>query len=108
MNRALVVAKINPHSCAEVARIFNESDQSDLPRDIGVMERSLYALEDLYLHIIDFKRDPAEALRIAQEHPDFRKISDRLRPYISPYNPATWRSPQDAIAKLFYHWHVDH
>ncbi|WP_165956124.1 TcmI family type II polyketide cyclase [Streptomyces hainanensis] len=27
-----------------------------------------------------------------------------LRPYIDPYDPQTWRSPADAMARRFYHW----
>ena len=36
-------------------------------------------------------------------HPEFIRISERLRPYISPYLP-TWRSPRDAMAHCFYRY----
>ncbi|MCY0962424.1 TcmI family type II polyketide cyclase, partial [Streptomyces sp. H27-H5] len=28
----------------------------------------------------------------------------RLKPFIGAYDPATWRSPADAMAKRFYDW----
>jgi cyclase len=32
------------------------------------------------------------------------KVSVDLKPYIDAYDPATWRSPADAMATRFYHW----
>ena len=39
----------------------------------------------------------------ARGHPEFVRVSERLRPYISPYLP-TWRSPRDAMAHCFYRY----
>jgi cyclase len=103
MNRTVIVAKIRPASLAEVARIFAESDATSLPRDLGVRERSLLSLGDLYVHLIDFDGDAGQAMGELHRHEGFRDINDRLRPHISPYLP-TWQSPRDAIAERFYHW----
>jgi cyclase len=107
VNRTLIVAKIKLDAYSDVANIFAASDRTGLPRDIGVKERNLYALEDLYVHVIDFEREPAEAMQVARRHPGFTEISEQLRPYVSPYNPATWHSPNDAMAKHFYRWHTN-
>jgi cyclase len=104
--RTVIVAKIEPGRQQQVAEIFGRSDATSLPHDLGVTGRSLYALDDVYLHVIEFGADPGSALQAAHQLPAFRKISDDLRPYISPYNPATWRSPQDAVATEFYRWHA--
>jgi cyclase len=42
-------------------------------------------------------------MRVAQSLPAFRAVSEDLKPYIEPYDP-NWRSPQDAMARPFYHW----
>ncbi|NUK26932.1 TcmI family type II polyketide cyclase, partial [Streptomyces lunaelactis] len=34
-------------------------------------------------------------------------ISDRLSAFVSPYDPETWRSPKDAMAREFYRWDRD-
>lgn len=104
-NRTVIVAKIQPGVEDQVAGIFADSDRTSLPREIGVRERSLFSLNDLYVHIIDFDRDVGEAMAIAQRQAGFADISQRLSPFISPYSP-TWRSPADAMASRFYHWHA--
>ena len=110
-NRALIVAYVRPNAKPEVAQIFAESDAGSLPRVLGVTERSLYympepsgvevARGDLYVHLVEFDRPVDEAMAAASQHPGFAEISERLRPHISPYDP-NWRSPRDAVARLFY------
>lgn len=103
MDRSLIVAKIAPDAERHVALIFADSDRTELPALAGVTHRSLYRLHDLYLHLIE-TTDPGEAaLERARAHPEFTAVSERLRPYISPYLP-TWRSPRDALARCFYRW----
>jgi len=109
MSRAIIVARIRPGSEAEVVRLFVDSDQTSLPIDLGVRERSLYTLQDLYLHVIDFHpgADADAAIAAGRDHPGFHAISERLRPHISPYDPETWRSPRDAMARCFYTWRAE-
>ena len=103
-HRSVIVAKIKPGSQQEVAEIFGKSDATSLPREIGVTGRSLYTFDDVYLHILEFGVEAGPALNAARDLPAFQQISDDLRPFISPYNPATWRGPQDAMAAEFYRW----
>jgi cyclase len=103
MNRTVIIAKILPGAEREVARIFAESDATSLPADIGVTERWLYSLGDAYVHLVDFDRDAADAMSMAQRQRGFHDISGRLSRYVSPYSPLG-RSPRDAIATPFYHW----
>lgn len=104
MNRTIIVARIEPDAQRAVADVFAASDATSLPYDLGVQQRTLYSLQDIYLHVIDFNQDPGEALRKATQLPGFRQISDDLKPYIKPYDARTWRTPQDAVAKQFYRW----
>jgi cyclase len=104
-NRSIIVARIRHGAEPDVARIFAESDATSLPHDLGVRERSLYTLRDLYVHLVEFDESVDSAMTRAQQHPGFADISARLRPYISPYDPETWRSPRDAAARQFYSWH---
>ncbi len=104
MNRTLIVARMAPDDRSNVADIFARSDASGLPEQIGVVERNLFSYRGLYFHLIDFDRDPRESMQIAQKLDGFSAVSDDLRPYISAYDPATWKSPQDAMASCFYSW----
>jgi cyclase len=98
------VARIKPEARERVAEIFAESDAGPLPRLAGVRHRSLFILEDLYIHVVDTEDDVDGAIDQVRDHPLFREISARLEPYIEPYDPVTWRSPKDAMAVEFYRW----
>jgi len=103
-HRGVIVAKIKPGSEKQVAAIFAESDATELPKLAGVRHRSLYVVEDVYIHFVEIDDDFDQAVSGVRDHPLFREISKKLEPYIQPYNPATWRSPKDATAREFYSW----
>jgi len=105
--RTAIIAKIKPGCEEQVAAIFAESDQSELPALVGVRHRSLFVLEDIYVHLVEMDDDFDPAVEGVRNHPLFREISQRLEPYIQPYNPATWRSPKDATAREFYVWDAE-
>ena len=104
VKRGLIVARIKPGSEEEVARIFAESDETDLPRITGVRHRSLYVLDDVYIHLVETDDDFASTVDNVRDHDLFKDISAKLDPYIKPYNPETWKSPKDAQAREFYSW----
>ncbi|HEX9337109.1 MAG TPA: TcmI family type II polyketide cyclase [Pseudonocardiaceae bacterium] len=103
MNRSLIIAKILPDAQDEVARVFAESDRTELPQVAGVRRRSLYRLGDLYVHLLETELPGPDAVATARNHPEFARVSERLSRYITPYLP-TWRGPEDAQARCFYDW----
>ncbi|MEU6024076.1 TcmI family type II polyketide cyclase [Micromonospora sp. NPDC047134] len=106
MDRTLIVAKVVPTAEKLVAEIFAESDTTELPHLIGVSHRSLYRLHDLYVHLLETDTPGDGAVEAAREHPEFLRISTRLRPYVTPYLP-DWRSPRDAMARCFYRFDAE-
>ncbi len=104
VKRGVIVARIKPGSEADVARIFAESDATELPRMTGVRHRSLYVLDDVYIHLVETDDEFASAVEGVRDHELFKDISHKLDPYIQPYNPETWKSPRDAQAREFYSW----
>lgn len=105
MHRALIVARMAPGSADDIARVFAESDRNtDLPRVIGVRSRSLFQFGELYLHVLEGERPLPEAVAEHRDHPEFQRISRDLLPFVSPYDPETWRSPKDAMSHEFYRW----
>jgi cyclase len=107
VKRGVIVAKIKPGSADKVAEIFAESDRSDLPGLAGVTHRSLFVLEDVYIHYVEMEEDFTQAVDQVRDHPLFKEISRKLDDYITPYNPETWQSPKDATALEFYTWDAD-
>jgi cyclase len=104
VKRGVIVARIRPGSEEAVARIFAESDESELPALAGVVHRSLFVLGDVYVHYVETDADFEAAVDQIREHPLFKQVSAELDAYISPYDPETWRSPKDATAREFYSW----
>ena len=107
VRRGVIVAKIKPDSTDKVAEIFAESDKSELPQLAGVQHRSLFVLDDVYIHYVETAEDFEMAVDEVRDHPLFKDISKKLDEYITPYNPETWRSPKDATAREFYTWDAD-
>ncbi|NEY31869.1 TcmI family type II polyketide cyclase [Streptomyces sp. PRKS01-65] len=107
MHHTLIVARMAPGSAQDIAKVFAESDRGELPHLIGVSGRSLFQFGDVYLHLIESEQDPGPAIAEMAGHPEFKNISDRLSAYVTAYDPATWRSPKDAMANCFYRWDRD-
>ena len=107
VKRGVIVAKIKPGSEEAVAELFAESDRSELPELAGVTHRSLFVLDDVYIHYVEIEDDFAEAVDQVRDHPLFKEISRKLDDHITPYDPETWRSPKDAQAREFYTWDAD-
>ncbi|MEU9606509.1 TcmI family type II polyketide cyclase [Streptomyces sp. NPDC048057] len=103
-HQALIVARMAPDAAPGIAQLFAESDRGELPHLVGVTRRSLFQFGEVYLHLIESDRPPGPAIAKVTEHPDFQRLSEDLKAYVSAYDPATWRSPKDAMAHRFYSW----
>lgn len=101
----LIVARMDPAAAGEVAGLFRDFDTTEMPHRMGTRRRQLFHYRGLYFHLQDFDADNGGArIEDAKGDPRFVRISDDLKPYIDPYDPATWRSPADAMASRFYDW----
>lgn len=105
MYSSLIVARMELASSAEVAALFTKFDGTDMPHRMGTCRRQLFSYRGLYIHQQDFEDDNGgELIEQAKTDPRFIQISADLKPYIEAYDPATWRSPADAMATRFYRW----
>ena len=101
----LIVARMDSMSSDQVAQLFTEFDKTDMPQRMGTLRRRLFMYKGLYFHLQDFAQDDGgERIQESRTDPRFMKISHDLLPFIQPYDPATWRSPADAMATRFYDW----
>ncbi|MFD7061149.1 TcmI family type II polyketide cyclase [Streptomyces sp. NPDC059906] len=108
MHSTLIVARMELESAAQVARLFNEFDQSEMPHLMGTRRRQLFSYNGLYFHLQDFDaEDGGERIERAKTDRRFVGISEDLKPFIEAYDPLTWRSPADAMAQRFYHWNAE-
>ncbi|WP_322747963.1 MULTISPECIES: TcmI family type II polyketide cyclase [unclassified Frankia] len=106
-HRTLIVARMDAGDEAAVADIFRESDDGQLPHMLGVVRRNLFSFHGLYFHLIEAADDVAPALPAIREHPLFVDVNTKLEKRITAYDPDTWSSPRDAMARNFYSWTAD-
>lgn len=105
MHSTLIVGRMGPQWSADVAQLFDAFDQTDMPHLMGTQRRELFSYHGLYFHLQDFEGEHGgQRIHEARTDPRFIQISADLKAYIEAYDPATWRSPADAIATRFYHW----
>lgn len=105
MASELIVARMDPASSDSVSALFADFDTTEMPHRMGTRRRQLFYYQGLYFHLQDFDDDQGgDTIEAAKTDPVFIKISKDLRPYISAYDPETWKSPKDAMATRFYHW----
>jgi len=104
VKRGCIVARIKPGSEDEVAKLFAESDQSELPGLAHVRHRSLFVLDDIYIHYVETEVEFGAEVDAVRQHPLFKEISAKLDSFNTPYAPETWQSPKDAQAREFYSW----
>ena len=103
MARTLIVARMDPAEADAVARIFAESDETELPHRIGVTRRTLFRFHDLYFHLVEADDDITPNLYQARKSELYQDINTKLASHIRPYDP-NWKEPKDAMAQAFYSW----
>jgi cyclase len=108
MYSTLIVARMEPGSAEEVGRLFSDFDSTQMPHRMGTRRRELFSYRGLYFHLQDFtSENGGDRIEEARTDPRFVRISQDLKPFIEAYDPATWRSPADAMAHRFYHWSAE-
>lgn len=103
MHRTLIVARMRAADADGIAKVFAESDATELPRLIGVSSRTLFHFHELYFHLVEADDDITVNLYQARSHPLYKDVNVKLGQYVSPYDPS-WREPKDAMATPFYSW----
>jgi cyclase len=103
--RSVIVCHIVPGSEGIVGDVFRHYDAATRPQDLGVVGRVLLSCEDLYIHVIERKEDPAVSGQ-RRGLPAFQKIAEVIGPYVTPY-PRYWTNPSDSVAHEFYRWVPD-
>jgi cyclase len=103
--RNVIVCHMVPGSEDKVGPVFGHYDQITRPQDLGVIGRLLLSHDDLYLHVIERKEDPAISGQ-RRGLPAFQAIAEAIGPYVTPY-PSYWENPSHSVAKPFYSWLPD-
>ncbi|MFJ9084532.1 MULTISPECIES: TcmI family type II polyketide cyclase [unclassified Streptomyces] len=106
MQYTLIVARMDPQDTDRVADIWAESDATDLPHLVGVQHRRLFQYQGLYFQLIGSEERIGDRIEEVRGHELFQDVNEKLKPHIGAYDPQTWHSPADAMAKEFYSWNA--
>jgi|HubBroStandDraft_3_1064219.scaffolds.fasta_scaffold357032_2 cyclase len=101
--QALMIRRIAPQYIDSVADVFAEHDKTDLPRRIGVQQRTLFEFRGLYAHLVQADEDFVGRLYEARTDPLLQGVDARLREYLTPYEPGH-PTMADSQARIFYNW----
>lgn len=103
----IVVNRMDSSSIPKVSALFAELDATDFPSRMGTRRRQLFTHHDVYFHLQDFPDVDGKAVIAGawkERDPRFIRICEELDPFMTVYDPATWRSTADQVATPFYHW----
>jgi hypothetical protein len=103
MHTTLIVAKYTPGTESEIARLFAESDATELPTILEVRRRKLFGFHDIYIHMVEAESPVGPRLERNRQNPHFQQISKDLDEFITPFE-GRWGSLHQASARQFYHW----
>jgi cyclase len=103
VHRTLIVARMKTADASGIAKVFAESDATDLPHLIGVARRTLFTFHDLYFHLVEAGDDISPSLYRNRGTALYNDINTKLGQFVSPYDP-NWKEPKDAMATPFYSW----
>ena len=84
MHTTLIVARMQQESRDDVASIFKEFDQTEMPHLMGTSRRQLFTFHGLYFHLQEFDSDRGgAAIEETKNHPRFVQVSSELNPFIT-------------------------
>jgi len=104
VHSTLIVARFDPETSGDVAKIFATSTTPTCPTGWARCAGSCSATRACTSTSRLRRGQRRRAHRRAREDVRFKQISADLKPFMRAYDPETWRSPADAMATRFYTW----
>ncbi|MHB8595577.1 MAG: TcmI family type II polyketide cyclase [Ktedonobacteraceae bacterium] len=100
--RGIIVGTYKPGSEDNIVAAFKRSDETELPRRIGVKSRHVWIQGDIYVHFVEARASLPTILKEYIEHPLFQDVKAELDQYVSLLYPDL-----PPMAKQIYRWSSD-
>ncbi|MBA2396486.1 MAG: TcmI family type II polyketide cyclase [Ktedonobacteraceae bacterium] len=97
--RGIIVANYKPGSEEQIVDAFRRSDETDLPRSIGVTSRHVWVQGDIYVHFVEARNSLPTVLKEYAKDPLFQEVKAELDQYVTLIYPDLPPS-----AKQIYQW----
>nr|MBA2288531.1 TcmI family type II polyketide cyclase [Ktedonobacteraceae bacterium] len=98
--RGVIVGRYQDGSEAAIAEAFKRSDETELPRLLGVKSRHVWVLGDVYLHFVEAQASLPLIIREYANHPLFKEIKAEVDTYVQPLSPDL----NPGVAREIYQW----
>ncbi len=97
--RGIIVANYKPGSEDKIVAAFQRSDETELPRNIGVTSRHVWVQGDIYVHFVEARTSLPGVLKEYARDPLFQEVKAELDQYVTLIYPDLPPS-----AKQIYQW----
>lgn len=97
--RGIIVANYKPGSEEKIVEAFKRSDETELPRNIGVTSRHVWVQGDIYVHFVEARTSLPTVLKEYSNDPLFQEVKAELDQYVTLIYPDLPPS-----AKQIYQW----
>lgn len=97
--RGIIVANYKPGSEDKIVAAFARSDETELPRNIGVTSRHVWVQGDIYVHFVEARTSLPGVLKEYAKDPLFQEVKAELDQYVTLIYPDLPPS-----AKQIYQW----
>lgn len=97
--RGIIIGTHKPGSEEKIAEAFKRSDETELPRSIGVKSRHVWTQGDIYVHFVEADASLPTILKEYIDHPLFKDVKAELDQYVSLIYPDL-----PPMAKQIYEW----
>lgn len=98
--RGVIIGRYQAGSEEAIAQAFRQSDQTELPRMLGVKSRHVWVLGDIYMHFVEGAESLPSILKESSDHSLFKEIKANLDQYVQPLSPQLY----PGVAKEIYRW----
>lgn len=98
--RGVIIAHYKPGTEDKLADAFRRSDDTDLPRQVGVISRHIWVLGDVEVHLIEAMRPLPQIIREFANNKLFMEIKAEADLLVSPLAPEL----NPGVGKEIYRW----
>lgn len=85
--RGVIIGRYQNGSEEAIVDAFKRSDETELPRMLGVKSRHVWVLGDIYLHFVEAQAALPTIIKEYAQHPLFKQVKSEVDTYVKPLAP---------------------
>jgi len=101
--RGVIIGRYQQGAEDAISNAVQRSDETELPRILGVKSRHVWVLGDIYMHFVEGQSALPEILKEHAKDPLFKGVKDELDTYVKPLSPDLY----PGVAREIYRWTPD-